>query len=646
MPLTNRPSALAGRVTLGVLLLLACIQAPLASEQSLQAMRKAFLQAEHYIKQNRDADYLAVADSLKTYPLYPYLHYQWLKNHLDDDNAVQSFVHEHAYSRYASLLQRLWLVNLGETRQWRLLLRHYRPGEDSETQCYYGQALYHEGESDAANKLAQKLWLSGKPQANACEALFTLFKAQTIFNPDLVWRRFQAALTNNNDRLAAQTATLLPEPDRDNADTWLKLHQQPQLIGQTGAWNPAVVRSGELFAHAVVRWLDLDPAAALAVWDTRKRDLNIPTEIAADTEKRLALALAFKRDPRAASRLAQLPTNDTSTREWRIRAALALQNWPEASAGLAALTDEEKASDRWQYWLARTLAATGQGAAADAIFRQLAEQRSFYGFLAADRSKRDIAQIDRPVAVSNDDIQSLQQETEFLVAAELLAIDRKAEAKRQWWHAVSGADQRRLVVAAKLAQQWQWPAMAIFTIAKANNWDDMTLRFPLQYQAQIQSVAERLQLDPSLIFGLIRQESAFDEFAESSAGAKGLMQLLPSTAQQLARERKQIWRDDSALFEPATNIDYGGQYYKKLLTRFGGHYLLATAAYNAGPERVKRWLPAESVPGDIWIETIPYKETRNYVSSVVLYTLIYQQRLQANKLKVSDLMREIAGGKN
>lgn len=637
---------LARRAILGALLLLICVQAPFASEQSLQAMRAAFLQAEDYIKQNRDADYLVVADSLKAYPLYPYLQYQWLKNHLDDDNAVQHFVHEHAYSRYASLLQRLWLAHLGEKRQWRQFLRHYRPSDDSETQCYYGQALYHEGEADAANKLAQKLWLSGKPQADACETLFVLFRAQAVFNPDLVWRRFQAALASNNDRLAAQTAALLPEQERGNADAWLKFHQQPQLIAQAGAWTPDAARSGELFAHAIVRWLDRDPAAALEIWDTRKRELNIPTEIAADAEKRLALALAFKRDPRAASRLAQLPESDTTTREWRIRAALARQNWPEASAGLAALTDEEKATDKWQYWLARTVAATGQTEAADAIFRQLAEQRSFYGFLAADRSKHDIALIDRPLTVSSDEIQRLQQETEFLVAAELLAIDRKAEANRQWWHAVSGADQRRLAVAAKLAQQWQWPAIAIFTIAKANDWDDMALRFPLHYQAQIQGVAERLQLEPSLIFGLIRQESAFDELAESSAGARGLMQLLPSTAQQLAREKKQPWREDGALFEPATNIDYGSQYYKKLLGRFGGHYLLATAAYNAGPERVKRWLPAEAMPGDIWIETIPYKETRNYVSSVVLYTLIYQQRLQANQLKVPDLLREIDAGKN
>ena len=184
--------------------------------------------------------------------------------------------------------------------------------------------------------------------------------------------------------------------------------------------------------------------------------------------------------------------------------------------------------------------------------------------------------------------------------------------------------------------------MAIATIAKANEWDDLELRFPLEYVAQIQNIAAAQKLDPAIIFGLIRQESAFDEEAESPAGAKGLLQLMPRTAQQIAEDLHEGWNGEDSLFNPELNLRYGSIYYKKLLQQFSGAHLLAAAAYNAGAAKIKRWLPdSQAMPGDIWIESIPYKETRGYVSSVLMYALIYQQRLHGNGLKPADLLPEV-----
>jgi soluble lytic murein transglycosylase len=236
----------------------------------------------------------------------------------------------------------------------------------------------------------------------------------------------------------------------------------------------------------------------------------------------------------------------------------------------------------------------------------------------------------------------LKQQANFQMVSEFLALDRQLEAKRQWWFATANLDKHDLAVAAKLAEQWQWPTIAIFTSAKAHEWNDMALRFPLIYANQIDLHAAKHQIDPALIFGLLRQESAFDETADSSAGAKGLMQVMPKTAKEIATELKQVWQRDSSLFNPKLNIQYGSFYYKKLLEEFDQHPLLATAAYNAGPKKVKRWLPNnQALPGDIWIELIPYKETREYVSSVMQYALIYQQRLHRDSLKVVNLIRQV-----
>jgi soluble lytic murein transglycosylase len=177
---------------------------------------------------------------------------------------------------------------------------------------------------------------------------------------------------------------------------------------------------------------------------------------------------------------------------------------------------------------------------------------------------------------------------------------------------------------------------------KAGYWDDMALRFPVNYGGEVENSAEKHNLDAALIYGLMRQESMLDKNAVSSAGAKGLMQLMPETARTIARTLREPWLSDANLFIPAVNINYGGYYFKDLLNRFGGHIAVAGAAYNAGPNRAKKWLPIiKAVPADIWIETIPFKETRKYVSTVLSYAIIYQHRLKKGSLKLKNLLRDV-----
>ncbi|MGB5275839.1 MAG: transglycosylase SLT domain-containing protein, partial [Gammaproteobacteria bacterium] len=215
-------------------------------------------------------------------------------------------------------------------------------------------------------------------------------------------------------------------------------------------------------------------------------------------------------------------------------------------------------------------------------------------------------------------------------------------AKLQWWHALKQLDRSQIPAAAKLAKQWQWDEIAIFTIAKVEYWDDIELRFPLSYSDKIHQHAMQQDLNPAILFGLIRRESAFNKDAHSPVGARGLMQIMPQTARQIAKDLNERWSGKSSLYNPVKNLKYGSYYYQKLLNQFNGHYALALAAYNAGPHRVKKWLPDESIPADIWIETIPFRETRHYVTSVLVYAMIYQQLMQSNELTMSDLTREVS----
>jgi soluble lytic murein transglycosylase len=336
---------------------------------------------------------------------------------------------------------------------------------------------------------------------------------------------------------------------------------------------------------------------------------------------------------------------DEEVRDWKIRAALLEQNWQHVSSALAGLTTEERQQPKWQYWQARALGEIGDTFASQAVFANLAQDRSFYGFLAADTVNKPYQANDKPVLLANNDLDALANETDFKVAKELGFHHRDQEVKRQWAFTIKKLSKQRLLVAAKLAQAWQWDQLAIITLVQADYWDDLALRFPVTYANQVISNASMQQLEPALVFGLMRQESMLDKNAQSPVGARGLMQIMPETGQQIARKLNEPWQSASSLFDPDTNIKYGTFYYKQMLNRFNGNFAMAAAAYNAGPQRVDKWLPSDKqMPADVWIETIPFKETRKYVTSVLSYTLIYSQRLQQNTLKIKNFLPDVPSG--
>ena len=200
----------------------------------------------------------------------------------------------------------------------------------------------------------------------------------------------------------------------------------------------------------------------------------------------------------------------------------------------------------------------------------------------------------------------------------------------------------RLLKAAKLADEWGWHDRAIATLARARYWDDLELRFPLAHQQVVLTQAKRQKVNPAWAFAIIRQESAFTTDARSHAGAMGLMQLMPRTARTVARSMKMQPPRRYDLLKIDTNIRLGVRYLKKVQDRNQGHPVLATAAYNAGQSRVTQWLPEQgSVAADVWIETVPFQETRDYLKRVMTYTVIYEQRLGRDPVPLLERMSPI-----
>ena len=617
------------------------------TDEEIAHLRQLFLQAENALKKNDDAAYFLLADQLKDYPLYPYLQYQWLKKNLEQEQQVKDFLTVHSSSRYAGMLKRKWLHHLGKNKQWPLLLQNRVPTKDATLNCYYHRAQFNTGNQRAALYGARDLWVVGHSQPRVCDPLFSELKKSDLFTQDLLWQRFDAALKNNKISLASYVAGLMPKEHQATTSLWLNLHRNPSRYVPRLIAQPKNDQSALMFRHGIDRLASKDVATAIKLWDTYKNDFNIEKNSADKLEKRLAFKLAYEKDAGAYDRFSQLDVTDESSRTWRIRTALLEQNWPNVIAAIEDLNEEEKAQDKWKYWLARAYLETDRADQAELLLTDLSDNRSFYGYLAADRVNSLYQLSHKPVDVTAEEIDQLKNQKEFRVAFELMVLDKKNEAKLQWWHASRHLDKKEILVAAKLAQRWQWDEIAIFTIAKAKYWDDVEVRFPLSYTDKIHENSEQNNLNPVIVYGLIRRESAFNEKATSPTGARGLMQIMPRTGRDIARRLNERWGGKNSLYNPVTNIRYGSYYYQKLLTQFDGHYALALAAYNAGPERVKKWLPEDkAIPADIWIETIPYRETRDYVASVLAYALIYQQRSQTgdpdeDALSMDDFTRDV-----
>ncbi|MBL4712609.1 MAG: transglycosylase SLT domain-containing protein [Gammaproteobacteria bacterium] len=615
---------------------------PFYSDEKLAQLRQLFLHAENAIKTKNDTQYFLLIDQLKEYSLYPYIQYQWLKKHLSHKQKIKHFLQSNPHSRYAKKLKRQWLYYLAKRKQWPIFLEFYYTTNETTLNCYYHRAQFYTGNKQAALIGAKKLWVVGKSQPRQCDPLFVQLQKSNLFTQDLRWQRFEAALHNNKVGLAKYIKNLMPGKHHATAQLWINLHRDPARYMRVFLKRNDKAQSAMMFSHAINRLASKDITRAIQIWDTNKKRFTINKNQARKLEKRLALKLVFKRESGAYDRLSQLEEPDSSSRTWRIRTALLEQNWPNVLTAIHALSDTEKAQEKWQYWLARAYMETDEIAMAQALLTDLSNKRSFYGFLAADKVNSLYKLSNNPIIVSPEEITNLKHRKEFHVAFELMVLDKKNEAKLQWWHALKQLNKNEIIIAAKLAQQWQWDEIAIFTIAKAKHWDDIAMRFPQSYADKVHKNSAKQKLNPAIVFGLIRRESAFNEKAHSPVGARGLMQIMPRTGRQIARHFNERWRGANSLYNPATNVKYGSYYYQKLLNQFDGHYALALAAYNAGPERVKKWLPeTKPLPADIWIETIPFHETREYVATVLAYTLIYQQQAQSTELSMNDFTRDV-----
>lgn len=612
----------------------------------LAGQRALFLEARAALNQGQRQRFRQLAARLPDYPLQPYLQYWELQRYLGSqtDASIRAFLEAHADTALARRLRTSWLQQLGSQREWARFLAFYEEPQGVELQCLALRAqLATQGTSDALLEQARDLWRVGQSQPGACDPVFDVLYASRYMTSTLIWERIGLAMEAGRLQLAAFLAKKLSAEDRGWVQYWSDMHQRPARMLADDALRTEGPMARDILHHGLIRLARHDPEQAFSRWEDLRARHGLDPEAAGTALRRMALSAAFAHHPRALEWLDQVPAAaaDDTVQQWRIRAALPGGNWVQVLDAQARLSDAERDKNEWRYWRARALQGLGREQDAMAEFTALARERDFHGFLAADRLDWSYAMNHEPIAASREELQQLEHEPGVLRARELYRAGLITDARREWYGLTTRLGQRELELAARLAHQWGWHDRAIITTARAAHYSDLDLRFPLLHQREVMNTAKRHQLDPALIFGVIRQESAFMQDARSPAGALGLMQLMPATGRMTAQQERIALPNTQSLLQTDKNILLGSAYLRRMLHEFDHHPALATAAYNAGPHRVKRWRPEAGQPADVWVDRIPFHETRNYVRNVMAYAAIFEYRLERPVTRLRERLPEI-----
>jgi soluble lytic murein transglycosylase len=610
--------------------------------------RRDYLAALEAARAGNLARFRALREKLDGYALRGYLDHELLKDRIATASTAElhRFLDDHGQAAVADGVRRKWLRLLAARGDWATFLAEYRDiDDDTELNCLRLNHLLRTADNQAGlmNEIAQ-LWRTGKRLNAACESVFSAWQKAGHMTAERVWERIALAMERRQLSLAGELAQHLEPRERVWVARWQAMHRDPVSELNSLRYPVETPVARMIVRHGIVRLAARDPDTALALWAKLKEKHTFFGEDDNHVRRNAGILAAQDNSPLALKLLAEVSADpgDEALHLWRVRTALREGNWELARQFIAALPQAVQQEGQWAYWKARALEGVGERAAAEKLYGALARNRGYYGFLAADRVRADYAMQHVSIEATPEEVSALLARPGIQMARELHALGLVTEARRQWNWMTKRLTSRELAVAAVIAREWGWHDRAILTVAKSDHLDDLDVRFPVLYRELIEANAAAQGLDPGWIYGVVRQESAFAVDARSPVGALGLMQLMPATGRLTGNRINIPVRSNQALLDIQNNLKLGASYLKEVLTRHRGNQTLATAAYNAGPNRVTSWLPAAPLDAEIWVETIPFNETRDYVKNVLAYTAVYEHRLGHKPVRLQARMPVIA----
>ncbi len=557
----------------------------------------------------------------------PYLKYWAVSRQIDDDAKVSDFLADQSGSWLAEKLRSEWLKSLGRRAAWAAYASEFAKLEKPETThlCLARRAELAQG-NRAMLKESAAMWFTGQDLPSTCTPLFAQLMGQGLLTEEDVWSRLRLAFAAGNPDVAKSLLKHIPEQRRPLASWIDRIHKQPGefLSAQTLDWADRAQR--ELGFFALDRLARTDTVAAL-------RAVEPALGVLQETARQyvwglLAVQAARKHEPQALPWFANAGGAILSDfqREWWARAALRAGDWRVVQQAITGMKPETRNQPVWRYWLARALKANGQLLQANQYLAPLSREHHYYGLLAQEELGSVLGAQTVNIKVSGSEVDVIKRDPGITRAIALYKLGLRSEAAQEWIWAVRNFNDRQLLAAAELARRNDWHDRAINTAERTREVHDFDLRFIAPYRELAAREAKEQGVDEAWVFGLIRQESRFINTARSGVGATGLMQIMPATGSWIANKLGIKGFNTKDLNEPQTNLKFGTFYLRHIQDSLDGHPVLATAAYNAGPRRAQRWRDTKPMEGAVYIESIPFLETRDYVKKVMTNAMYYALR--------------------
>ena len=617
------------RATAVIALACGCVSSNGATSSALGSERQKYDDAVTAIQRGQTSQFQRLRNDLDDYPLAIYLDYYNLTR---DPGRVRpsdarQFLAAAEGSPLPNRFKSAYLTRAGKDRRWADFLA-VNPDEPNSIvlKCYYYRAVLAGGDPLAAWEGAERLWVHGKSRPKECDPLFSAWQKAGELSDEVVWARLLKAFDARERSLMNYVARKGSPALKSWSDRLLAVYRRPAELDKQRlpADQPY---STDIAAHGLVYLARYSPAKALNQWRQFSATLPFTETQAEAVESAIVLQGLFARDAAVEQWLPNvLPRlKDDKLAEIRLRWLLEEQDWPQVLAAQSYLSEEGLSKAGWRYWRGYALEKTGKGDEGRAILASVAQERDYYGFLAADHLGKTYDFNHESMVLDSARAQPLKALPGVQRVRELNYHDEEQLAFSEWHTVLGASEQPQRQQLALLAADEGWHRMAIDAASRAQAWDLLDLRFPMPYRDTFEHYGVVQRVPHTELMAIARRESAFFAQARSPVGARGLMQIMPATGKQVASQlgRKHT---TSALYDVEHNVRLGSAYYRQLLDRFDGNRIFALAAYNAGPHRVDRWRrnTAGKLPAEIWVATIPYKETRNYVQAVLSYNVVFQ----------------------
>ena len=619
----------------------------------LHEQREIFRAAYDALQKRDMTTYQYEYTKLNDYPIKHYLLAQELLQKIRSfpKEDIRKFLDEHDRSAISDNIRYYWLEVLRKHNRWQDYLADYKEsGATIRQRCYYQFARIKNDTSNkkSAIQAALKLWSSGNSQPKECDKLFDILIKDDLITEEVAWDRYAKSIAKRNYQLSKYVSRFIN--NKDNKKLATKLYETYK--------NESTVINHNFFTpkELINNTSEIHTAVTYGLVRLAKKNARLATKVFLKYQKKYKFSEAqkikissslikslFKQKKKAESDeylTKNIHSSGHKILEWRVRQSIQIADWKDAQIWIEKMPQVLKNKQVWKYWNQRlTEIIDGDSKNPDLSgYKKLSGERSFYGFLSAQRLGLSNNMRYKDSTPSQVELLELESQVGIKRTRELLHHNLNLSARREWNKATRNFSKKQWISAAHISKKWLWHNGAITSMIKASYWNDTNLRFPLAFKDLFKKNAKINQIPMHLLMALARQESSFHHEATSPVGAKGLMQLMPATAKQVASNNNISFDPVVGLYDAGINIALGSLYFKKMLDRFNGNRILAIASYNAGPTRVSRWRKKTggNIPFDAWIEAIPFNETRNYVQNVLAFSSIYAKKLNESEEIISN----------